>query len=81
MSWNSSKRDSTGAALPCGHLNEGLVAAPGAPGRPGGERLLGEGLLACMPKRLPWQLPSVSRIPQPPKQEGQEASGFSTSRV
>lgn len=29
-----------------------------------------------MPKRLPWQLQSFSQIPQPPKQERQEASDF-----
>ena len=76
MSWNSSKRVSTGAALPCDHLNEGACGRTSAPGQPDGERLLGEGLLACMPKRLPWQLPSVSQIPQPPKAGGARSKWF-----
>lgn len=80
MSLNSSKWVTMGAALQCDHLN-GLWSSPVGQGSEAGERLLGEALLARMPKRLPWQLQSFSRILQPPKQEGQEACHFSTGRV
>ena len=62
-------------------LEEPVAAPAGGWGQPGGERLLGERLWARMPKRLPWQLQSFSRIPPPPKQEGWDASDFSTHAV
>lgn len=80
MSLNSSKWVSMGAALQCDHL-KGLWSSPVDQGSEAEDRLLGEELLACMPKRLPWQLQSLSCILQPPKQERQEVSNFSTRGV
>lgn len=79
MSLSSSKWVSMGAALQCDHLR-GLWSSPvGQGGRQG--RLLGEGLLARMPRGLPWQLQSFLRILQPSEREGQETSHFSASGV
>lgn len=78
MSLNSSKWVSMGASLQCDHL-KGLWLSPVGQGSEAEERLLGEELLAYMPKRLPQQLQSVRHILEPPKQERQKASHFSVS--
>lgn len=70
MSLNGCKWVSMGAALQCDHL-KGLWLSLVGQGSEAEERLLGEELLAYMPKRLPQQLQSVRHILEPPKQEGQ----------
>lgn len=74
MSLDSSKRVSLGAALQCDRLKSLWPHQQARAVR--WEKAISEEVSGCMPERLPWQLQSFSQIPQPPKQERQEASDF-----
>lgn len=76
MSFNSSKWVSMGAVLQCPHL-KGLWLSPMVQGSQAEGRLLGEELFGSHAN----EVTQAAAVIQPPKQQGQEASYFSTSTV